>query len=356
MKPGCWAAACFVAATLLAGQAVAQPVLNDGITTAHEDGALPGLHAVLVRYGEETLAEVYFSGRDERWGQTLGVRDHGPETLHDIRSVTKSVVGLLYGIALSEGKVPPPDAPLIAQFPDYSDLLGDPQRGGITVGHALSMKMGTEWSEDLPYTDPRNSEIAMELAEDRYRFALDRPMISDPGDYWVYNGGAVALIGKLIADGTGMDLEAYAASVLFDPLGIETFEWIRGADGVPSAASGLRLTAPGLARLGDLIIQQGRWDGQQIVPADWLEISFAPKADLDRLRYGYLWWLAGQGDPPAWVAGFGNGGQRLTVQPEFDLVIVVLAGNYNDPEAWKLPARVVEEFVSPEIRRRLGQQ
>ena len=336
-------------------RAQATPVLNDALIEAVEAGRLSGLHAVIVRYEGETIAEAYFPGEDERWGQALGRRDHGAQSLHDIRSVTKSVVGLLYGIALAEGKVPPPEASLLDQFPDHADLAADPERRAMTVGHALSMKMGTEWKEELPYSDPRNSEIAMELAEDRYRFALDRPMVSKPGAHWTYNGGAVALVGKIIADGTGMDLEAYAADVLFGPLGIDTFEWVRGDDGVPSAASGLRLTAPGLARLGDLIVQNGRWEGRQIVPAEWLAASFAPQADAaDRLRYGYLWWLAGWGDPPAWVAGFGNGGQRLTVQPGIDLVIVVLAGNYNDPDAWQVPVRILEDIVSPEIRRRLG--
>jgi CubicO group peptidase (beta-lactamase class C family) len=346
-------AAGLLSAAMVPGTVMAQPVLNDALSAAHQDGGFPGLHAVLVRYGNETLAEVYFRGEDERWGQSLGVREHGPDVLHDIRSVTKSIVGLLYGIALSDGKVPPPEAPLIAQFPEYADLFTDPKRAEITVAHALSMKMGTEWNEDLPYTDPNNSEIAMELAEDRYRFALDRPMVTDPGDWWHYNGGALALLGKLIEDGTGQDLEAYAAEVLFEPLGIEEYEWIRGADGVASAASGLRLTVPGLARIGDLILQNGVWKGRQIVPAEWLETSFTPRADLDQVRYGYLWWLANWGDPPAWVAGCGNGGQRLTVQAEHDLVVVVLTGNYNDPDAWRLPARIVDEYVSPEIRRRL---
>ncbi len=327
------------------------PVLNDALTAAHADGALPGLHAVLVRYAGKTLAEVYFPGQDERWGKNLGVRDHGPDTLHDIRSVTKSVVGLLYGIALSEGKVPPPEAPLLDQFPEYADLAADPERRNMTVGHALSMKLGTEWNEDLPYTDPRNSEIAMELAGDRYRYVLDRPMVHEPGDYWAYNGGAVALIGRLIAEGTGMDLDAYAARALFDPVGIDAFEWVRGADGVPSAASGLRLTTPGLSRLGDLILQDGKWEGRQVVPADWLGTAFTPRAVLDELRYGYLFWLAGSGDPPAWVAGFGNGGQRLTVQPEIGLTVTVLAGNYNDPDAWRIPVAVIEDFVVPEIRK-----
>ena len=117
------------------------------------------------------------------------------------------------------------------------------------------------------------------------------------------NGGAVALVAKLIEDGTGEDLEAYAAARLFEPLGITQYEWVRGADGVAAAASGLRLTAPGLARIGQLILDEGRWQGEQIVPERWLAASFEPRATLEGLRYGYLWWLAAQGEP----AGLGGG-------------------------------------------------
>ena len=136
-------------------------------------------------------------------------------SLHDLRSVTKSVASLVYGIALAEGLVPALDENLLAQFPQYVDLAKDPQRRKMTVRHALSMKMGTEWNEDLPYTDPRNSEIAMERADDRYRFVLDRPMVNEPGDRWTYNGGATALIGHLISKGTGIPVEQYAAKKLF---------------------------------------------------------------------------------------------------------------------------------------------
>ena len=322
--------------------------LDEELKDAFDAGELPGLHAVLAVQAGKVLGEVYFPGQDERWGTPLGPRNHGPDELHDLRSVTKPIVGLLYGIALAEGKVPEVDAPLIAQFPGYADLAADPRRQAMRVEHALAMTMGTEWSEDLPYTDPRNSEIAMEQAEDRYRFVLDRPMAGTPGESWTYNGGAVAIVAKLLSEGTGMAIDAYARKTLFAPLGITEFEWVRGGDGEPSAASGLRLKSRDLAKIGQLIVQNGVYDGRQVVPADWLERSFTPRAETGRgLRYGYFWWLAPEGDPPAWVAGFGNGGQRLGVAPETGLVVVVFAGNYNQPDAWQLPVKILEDFVLP---------
>lgn len=135
--------------------------LEENLRSGFEAGQLPGLHGAIVDFRGERLAEVYFPGEDERWGSKIGVVNHEAHSLHDLRSVTKSVVGLLYGIALSEGQVLGPDQPLYDQFPGYRDLMEEPGRDRILIGHALSMQMGLEWNEDLPYSDPRNSEIAM---------------------------------------------------------------------------------------------------------------------------------------------------------------------------------------------------
>lgn len=322
--------------------------LDEKINTAFSKGQLSGLHSVLIIHNDEVIAESYFRGEDERWGSPIGERDHGPDTLHDLRSVTKPIVGLLYGIALAEGKVPDLDESIVTYFPEYADLADDPVRKKILISHVLSMKMGIEWNEDLPYSNPENSEVAMELADDRYRYVLERPMVNEPGDVWVYNGGAVALVAKLISDGVGLPIDEYAEQKLFAPLGIDNVEWVSGDDNVPSAASGLRLSIHDLAKIGVLINNEGIFDKTQIISADWLNESFTPSANLrSGLRYGYLWWLDPEDSPPAWVAGFGNGGQRLTVHREHNLVIAVFAGNYNQADAWKLPVKIVEEFLVP---------
>lgn len=349
-----FSATLFMLVAILAGvapQAAADEMLEQKIDKAFEAGELPGLHSVLIIHKGEVLAERHYTGADERWGRALGDRQHGATTLHDLRSVSKSIVGLLYGIALSEGLVPELDQPVIDQFPEYADLAKDPQRRKILVRHVLSMKMGTEWNEDLPYTDPANSEIAMERADDRYRFVLDRPMVNEPGDWWTYNGGATALAARLITIGSGMPIDEYAKKKLFAPLGIGNFEWVAGADGVPAAASGLRLNIHDLAKIGRMILNDGQWEGAQIVPAEWLKASFTPYSNLHSgLRYGYFWWLAPQGDPPVSVAGFGNGGQRLSISKANDMIVAVFAGNYNDPEAWRIPVKILIDFAIPAAR------
>src|SRR5262249_38292260 len=142
------------------------------------------------------------------------------ERHHDLRSVTKSMIGLLYGIALADGKVPPLDAPLLAQFPQYDDLPDMPQRRGWTIRHAITMTLGMDWNEEISYDDPRNGQTAMERAPDRVRYVLEQPIVAVAGERWTYSGGATTLIGKIIEKGVGASVHDYARRVLFDPLGL----------------------------------------------------------------------------------------------------------------------------------------
>lgn len=328
------------------------PNVGELLDQAAGRGDLPNLHAVVVARHGKLVLERYYEGPDERWGKPLGTVTFGPDVKHDLRSVSKCIVGLLYGIALNEGQVPGLDQPLVDQFPAYDDLRGDPQRRRMTVAHALTMTLGTEWDESLPYSNPRNSEIAMEMAADRYRFVLERPLVAEPGTRWVYNGGATAVLGHLIAEGTGTDLSDYAREKLFQPLGILDTEWVRGWSGEPSAASGLRMRPRDLARIGQLVLSQGSWAGRQVVPRAWLEESIGIRVAAEEgLEYGYHWWLGrGRVDGRDWIAGFGNGGQRLVIVPDLELVVAILAGNYNQPDAWKIAVTIIAEILLPALR------
>ena len=107
------------------------------------------------------------------------------------------------------------------------------------------MTMGTDWDESsIPYSNPANSEIAMDLAPDRFRYILERRVVMEPGKRWTYCGGATALLARIIAKGTGKPLHAFAREALFDPLGFGPTEWLADAKGEPFAASGLRMSAP----------------------------------------------------------------------------------------------------------------
>lgn len=323
------------------------------IASAVENGRLTNLHAVLVMRHGGLVYEQYFRGRDFRLAQSLGEVTFGPATLHDARSVTKSVVGLLYGIALADGKVPAPDEPLVRAFPEYSDLAYDEPRARILVRHALTMTMGTEWDETIPYWDPANSERRMYDAADCCRFALDRPLVSPPGERWRYNGGATALVARLVAKGTGRPLLDYARERLLGPLGVDEVEWMEDRTGEPMAAAGLRMIPRDLAKIGQLVLNRGRWREDEIVPARWIDDSIAPHAEVaEQTRYGYFWRLSQAlvGEAPiSWAAAVGNGGQRIYVLRDLDAAVVTTAGNYDSPDGDRVPLAVLHEFVLPAL-------
>ncbi|MEW9531360.1 serine hydrolase domain-containing protein [Microbispora sp. NPDC049125] len=314
--------------------------LSDRVGEIVGEGRAPGLHgAVVLRHGDPVL-EWYGSGEDFALNVPLGRVDFGPGTLHDIRSVTKSVVAVLYGVALAHGLVPEPDEPILRHFPEYADLAADPWRAHLTVEHALTMTLGLEWDESVPYTGPENSEIAMELAPDRYRFVLERPIVEEPGTRWNYSGGAVALVGGIIARGTGRPLEEFARTELFEPLGAGSFEWSAGADGVAFAASGLRLTPRGLARIGQAVLDA------EVVPAAWVERMLRPRVpSWGDASYGYLWHVGADGRATA----AGNGGQRLFLLPGLDAVVAVTAGRYDEADQDAAALAILEDAVLPTL-------
>jgi len=259
------------------------------------------LHGVVIMRKGALVLERYDAGEDEIWGDSIGRVAFGPDTLHDLRSVTKSILGLLYGLALAQGKVPPPERPLMEAFPEYAGLATDPRHQRLTIAHALTMALGLEWNEDIPYQDPANSEIQMELAPDRYRYIFSRPFMAEPGARHIYGAAATTLVGKLIQKGTGQSLPDFARANLFDPVGIGATVWTNGLNGEPAASSGLRMTPRDLARIGQLILNRGQWEGRSVVPAEWLEKSFQPYLAVDDFRrYGYFWYVGDlqYGNPP----------------------------------------------------------
>jgi CubicO group peptidase (beta-lactamase class C family) len=311
----------------------------EGLHRRITSGELGNVHGVMVVQDGQKLVEWYFTGTDEVRGAPVGKVTFDASKLHDLRSVSKSVLSILFGIALAGGQIPSLDRPVLDYFPEYGDLR-TPDRLKVRLRDILSMTAGLEWDESTwPYTDPRNGERAMDAAPDRFRYVLAQKVVSPPGRDFRYSGGSVALAAEILARATKTPLEVYAEQKLFRPLGIKNFVWLKDDKGFPIAASGLRLTLPDLTRIGQLILGGGVWNGRRVVPADWVTASTTPHAQVAPdpacgLRYGYYWWL-GQGcdvtPRTPWIAAFGNGGERIFVVPSRKLVVTITAGLYNTP-------------------------
>lgn len=240
---------------------------------------------------------------------------------------------------------------MIDSFPEYSDVAAEPARRVITVRHLLTMTAGLAWSEDAPYGQDANDETAMNRAPDSLRYALDRPIVHPPGTIWTYSGGATTLIAAIIARGTGRDLHDYAREKLFAPIGIEESDWTRDYYGTPYAHAGLRLSARDAARIGQIVLKGGRWGNVQVVPADWVDLSTQPHARVEAYNcdYGFQWWICLSGAGLPIIEGVGWGGQELMILRDLDLVLMVNAGLYGDPDGWKKAFTLLDEIVVPSL-------
>lgn len=304
-------------------------------------GDYGNIHSVIASQRGRVVMEWYFSGEDERFLSQLGVVDFNADTLHDVRSVTKSVVSLLFGIAVAEGAIESVDERLDQYFSDRADLL-QPEHSGIRLRHLLSMTSGIRWDErTYPYTDPRNSETAMYHAEDRLQLILSEHVSASPGDRFNYSGGDVELVAKILEGATRKPLTTYATERLFEPLGIESFEWLEYPSGGPIVASGLRMRPLDMAKIGQLVLQNGRWADNQVVDEAWIRESTSFKVQVRGdgrcgRQYGYFWWLGAfceDATSVPFVLGDGNGGQRIFIVPDLDLVVVTTAGLYNGDDS-----------------------
>ena len=320
-------------------------------------GKYSNIHSLLVLRSGKLVAEAYFQGEDERRGRPLGTVRFDSDTLHDLRSVSKSVISALFGIAMASGAIRDIDAPVLSYFPEYKDLQ-TPERLRIRLRDVLSMTSGLEWDESSrPYGDPLNSETAMDAADDRYRFILSRPIVASPGERFRYSGGDTMLLAAVIERATKQTLSKYAEQVLFRPLGIERHEWIAYPDGTAIAASGLRLVPRDMAKFGLLYLQGGRWGGTQVVPESWVKASTSVQAKVsDRpfgfQSYGYQWWLGSARDDAhtPWIMAVGYGGQRIMLIPSRDLVMVMTAGMYRNRAQTDITFEVLLDGVLPAVK------
>ncbi|HJU64508.1 MAG TPA: serine hydrolase [Gemmatimonadaceae bacterium] len=311
---------------------------------------LPNLHSVLVVRRGKLAFEEYFAGSDERRGQPIGTVRFDRATLHDLRSVTKSVTSALLGIAFGNAAVKMSDR-VLTFFPRHAALDTGMKRA-ITVRHLLTMTSGLEWDETShPYTDARNSETAMDLSASSVRYVLEQKVVAAPGSQFRYCGGCTMLLAGIVRHATGKQLDAFASEHLFRPLGISRFEWLHHRDGLPIAASGLRLRPRDMAKIGYLYTNRGRWRGRQVLPEHWVAEASRAQVSLDSTTaYGYQWWIdyEGKGDARFTVlVARGNGGQRIYVVPHLDLVAVITAGNYNSPAGSRTSEQAFWRYILP---------
>jgi len=312
------------------------------------------VHCVLLARRGVLVHEKYFHGEDVAWGRPLGQVRFDSETKHDLRSITKSVVALLTGIAIDRKMIRSVDEPVFEFLPAYADLW-TPQKKHLLVRHLLTMSAGLEWDQTSPYTDPANSEIQMIYSRDPRRFVIEAPIATPAGTAWCFSGGVAELLGAVLEHATGRQIDDSAREFLFEPIGIVDFEWIKYVQtGLPAASSGLRLRPRDMAKVGQLLLQRGRWNGHQIVPSQWIDACTAPQIGPPNktMFYGYHWWLGrslvGKREV-LWSVAVGLGGQRIYTVPALDIVMVTSGGWYTTP-GLIMPMELFNSYVLAAIK------
>jgi len=247
---------------------------------------------------------------------------HGSQ-LHTMQSISKTVTSVIIGIAITRGDFKAPlDTPVMRYFDAGKVKNVDERKRRMTLRDVLTMTTGLDWTEDVPYDDPRSDSSLMEATDDWVKYVIDKPMAHDPGTVFNYSSGATELLAYIFKKETGRDIDVYGQRHLFAPLGIR-HHWKRTYLGLIDTEGGLYLDGADLAKIGYLYLHDGMWEGHQLVSADWIRQSLTPAIDTgwQGLKYGFKWWLqvSEDGKDPIWHA-IGFGGQRLIVLPHERLI------------------------------------
>jgi CubicO group peptidase (beta-lactamase class C family) len=295
------------------------------------------VHAVVAARSAKLVFERYFSGDEQVPARPYGHRIENvrfdADTLHNMKSASKSVLSLAVGIAVDRGLIRSVNQPIFDFFPELSDLRSQ-EKDRIQLVHVLTMSMGLKWVEATPATgDDDNDEARMHMASDQCRYVLGLPVTAPAGQEFFYNTGALALVSAVLRKATGLPLDEFIRVNLFEPLGITHAEWER-YKGEVDAGGGLHLRPRDMAKLGQLVLAGGRWNDRQVASKEWIDISTTAKLKAsDNQSYGYLWWLGRarlNGREIQWIGALGRGGQYIRIVPELDLVVAVTGGYYED--------------------------
>lgn len=337
----------------LTEQSINQQII-EAMFKAINNQEFTGIDSVLIlRNGMLVLDELLRTelGEHDRF---IGNRDLN---VHSMQSVSKSFVSAVVGIAIDQGHINSADDLMLSYFPEYSNLENDDiRKREWRIDDYLTMQTGLQWDEwSHPFSSSNNSLANIYQTSNDYVKALfDLPLANDPGETFAYSTIASVALGGLVENATGMSFEEYADSYLFAPLGIESAIWGTTPTGRAHTGGGLWLSSRDMIKFGQLHLQNGRWDGVQIISEEWVERSTAQHLELFQYPlwqgYGYQWWVDGFRDLSNQLLGIysanGNGGQFIFVWPDKNAVIVFTGQNYDSQELYQ-PQQMLREYIIP---------
>jgi CubicO group peptidase (beta-lactamase class C family) len=284
-------------------------------------------------------------------------------SLHAQFSASKSIASILVGIAIDLGDISGVDAPYLSLFdyPSYDNW--DERKHQITLHHVLAMRLGLQWDEwSVPYGDPNNAVVQFfNQHHDYSKGLLDLPMESDPGSTFAYNTIASVSLGQAVQNRSPLTCVDFLQTYLLNPLGVTQISWVETPTGLPDLGGGLYLYGRDMLKFGQMYMDDGRWNGQQIVSSEWVATSIQTYTELAWTGpdtrdwivdgYGYQWWTGHfehDGQDLSTFAARGWGQQTVMVIPDLEMVIAVNSNDYDGrPDAVNQVFGLIDRFILP---------
>jgi CubicO group peptidase (beta-lactamase class C family) len=303
------------------------------------------VHGIVIVVDGRLVFEEYFAGLTHPTYGEVPVTYHR-ERKHCLSSVAKSVTATLLGIAIGQGFIAGVEESVFDFFPELADLnVG--QKSELTLEHLVTMSAGLQWDEHTyPIGDMRNDLTRwFNFDGDLLRFVLERPIVADPGTQFNYNGGLTNVLGEVTSRAGDLRLDRFSEEYLFTPLGITDFSWYFMRPDFVYTSGDVSLRPRDMAKLGQLYLQDGVWDGEQLLPPEWVEASASRYFTFTdpwhgHQGYSYGWWpMTAQYGAGAYAAS-GWGEQAIIVVPEYNMVAVFTGGSY-----WEGPLLTYDEMM-----------
>jgi CubicO group peptidase (beta-lactamase class C family) len=327
------------------------------------EGKFGEIHSILIYRNDRLVYEEYFPGHLFQWDAPYYLGDwvqYDESMLHGIMSCSKSITSACINMAIRQGYIESVHQSIFDYLPEYREFnTGSKSR--ITIEHLLTMSSGLKWNEwNAPHGTAANDidRLYLECSDDPLRCVLERPMVAEPGESFTYNGGGILALGEILKHATGMDILTFSKEYLLAPLGIDTIYWSRYPEGEYEAASGILLRPRDMLKFGILYLNDGIWNGESIITADWVEKSSEiynnnkrinlPIEDSGRNGYGYTWWISEVGrDHELMYRANGWGGQVIMVIPGKNMVVVFTSGNWAGKSSL---FKILEKFILPSVK------
>jgi CubicO group peptidase (beta-lactamase class C family) len=269
---------------------------------------LGSLRSLLVIVNGSKVREEYFGGS-------------GPDSAYDVRSVTKSIVSLLIGLAVEQGFVRSEEQSIGAFLSTVVDTI-ESDKASLTIRHLLTMSSGLDWQESGGAVTEYNAWTG---SPDQIKYVLDKAFVAQPGQLFNYNSGTSHLLSVIVMHSSGMSTADFAYKYLFEPIGIGRHGWLVDKQGFNYGSAGIRLRADDMVKIGNLVANRGVYEGQQIVSSEWIARSTQFQITTNNAipygsGYGYCWWI-GQVEGRDFAMAMGWGGQFIVVVPSLSLVV-----------------------------------